>query len=102
MERAGDGAGGTLTMHGRDGSVLTPPQYALLRLGASRLVMQSPGGGGFGDPLDRDPALVARDVRDGVVSHAAAVAVYAVQLAADGMADLVATEQLRQARRKNR
>jgi N-methylhydantoinase B len=76
-----------------------PPQYALLRLGASRLVMQSPGGGGFGDPLDRDPDLVARDVRDGVVSDAAALAIYAVKLAADGTADPAATEQLRRARR---
>jgi N-methylhydantoinase B len=50
VEHGGDGAGGTLAVHGRDGSVLSPPQYALLRLGASRLVMQSPGGGGFGDP----------------------------------------------------
>ena len=29
-----------------------------------RLLLQMPGGGGMGDPLDRDPALVARDVRD--------------------------------------
>ena len=62
--------------------------------------MQSPGGGGFGDPLDRDPALVARDVRDGVVSNAAAVAVYAVQLAADCSVDPIATEHMRRARRK--
>jgi N-methylhydantoinase B len=100
VEHGGDGAGGTLAVHGRDGSVLSPPQYALLRLGASRLVMQSPGGGGFGDPLDRDPALVARDVRDGVVSNAAAVAVYAVQLAADCSVDPIATEHMRRARRK--
>ena len=100
VEHGGDGAGGTLAVHGRDGSVLSPPQYALLRLGASRLVMQSPGGGGFGDPLNCDPDLVARDLRDALISQAAAVAIYAVQLAADGSVDPVATEHLRQARRE--
>jgi N-methylhydantoinase B len=32
------------------------------------VVHDQPGGGGFGDPLDRDPALVARDVWNGKVS----------------------------------
>jgi N-methylhydantoinase B len=44
----------------------------------------SPGGGGFGDPRTRDPALVLRDVRDGVVSAAAAERDYAVAIAKDG------------------
>ena len=33
-----------------------------------RLVMEVPGGGGHGDPKRRDPALVAADVADGLVS----------------------------------
>ena len=100
VEHGGDGAGGTLVVHGRDGSTLTPRQYELRRLPASRLVMRSPGGGGFGDPHDRDPALVARDVRDGVVSAAAARDVYAVQLTADFMVDAAATGQLRRTRHR--
>jgi N-methylhydantoinase B/oxoprolinase/acetone carboxylase alpha subunit len=36
------------------------------------------GGGGFGDPLRRDPAAVERDLADGLVSPAAAAAVYGV------------------------
>ncbi len=32
------------------------------------VVLQSAGGGGYGDPLERDPEAVARDVADGVVS----------------------------------
>ena len=32
----------------------------------------APGGGGFGDPAERDPQRVARDVRLGYVSRAAA------------------------------
>ena len=42
--------------------------------------MRYPGGGGWGDPLDRDPALVVDDVRLGVVSLQAAGAVYGVIL----------------------
>ena len=34
------------------------------------------GGGGYGDPLDRDPAWVARDVEDGIVSEGRAREVY--------------------------
>jgi N-methylhydantoinase B/oxoprolinase/acetone carboxylase alpha subunit len=30
--------------------------------------IESAGGGGYGDPHDRDPELVRRDVRDGFVS----------------------------------
>ena len=36
------------------------------------------GGGGNGDPLDRDPAAVARDIENGAVSKAAARAIYGV------------------------
>jgi N-methylhydantoinase B len=42
------------------------------------VVMDTSGGGGFGDPLDRDPALVAADVAQGYVTSRAAEAVYGV------------------------
>lgn len=42
--------------------------------------MRYPGGGGWGDPLDRDPALVVHDVRIGAVSERAADAAYGVVL----------------------
>jgi N-methylhydantoinase B len=42
------------------------------------VMMESSGGGGFGDPLDRDPALVAADVADGYVTRDAAAAIYGV------------------------
>jgi len=44
-----------------------------------RLVLSLPGGGGMGSPTTRHPALVARDVRDGLVSAAAAERDYAVR-----------------------
>jgi len=42
-----------------------------------------PGGGGFGDPLSRDPEHVLRDVRQGVVSLAGAAADYGVAIDRD-------------------
>ena len=50
----------------------------------------------MGDPATRDPALVARDVRDGLVSAEAARRIYKVALTADGAPDLAATAALRQ------
>ena len=42
----------------------------------STLVMETPGGGGIGDPSARDPAAVRGDVEDGLVSGDAARRVY--------------------------
>jgi N-methylhydantoinase B len=41
-----------------------------------RLLLKLPGGGGYGDPRERDAALVERDVADGLVSEAAARRLY--------------------------
>jgi N-methylhydantoinase B len=52
------------------------------------------GGGGWGDPLERDPALVALEVRRGLVSPPGA-RVYGVVCRADGTLDIAATDTLR-------
>jgi N-methylhydantoinase B len=52
-------------------------------------------GGGFGDPLERDTALVAVDVLDGYLPAEAAEDVYGVVLTADGSVDEAATEAAR-------
>ncbi len=62
------------------------------------LRLETPGGGGWGDPLHRDPAKVARDVRRGLISTATAAAIYRVAASADGILDLTATEVLRAGR----
>ena len=49
------------------------------------------GGGGFGDPLARDPAAAAHDVANEKVSAEAARALYGVVIGADGLVDDVAT-----------
>jgi N-methylhydantoinase B len=60
-----------------------------------RLILELPGGAGMGDPTARDPVLVARDVRDGLVSSADARLLYRVSVAADGSIDEAATQELR-------
>ena len=57
--------------------------------------LETPGGGGYGDPHDRDPKAVARDVRLGFVSTEQARDAYAVIFGADGSLDTAATETLR-------
>jgi N-methylhydantoinase B len=59
------------------------------------------GGGGYGDPLDRPPELVAADVRVGIVSIPGAWRDYGVVVVAEssGQVDLEATRRLRAGRR---
>jgi len=52
------------------------------------------GGGGWGNPLERDADLVAFDVRRGLISNDGAQR-YGVVIAADGSVDTGATEKLR-------
>jgi N-methylhydantoinase B len=44
------------------------------------LFIKTPGGGGYGNPLDRDPQLVMKDVLDGLVSVEAARREYGVAI----------------------
>ena len=55
------------------------------------VVMQSAGGGGYGDPLARDPERVRRDVRGGSVAAVRAHDGYGVGLTPGGEVDLAAT-----------
>lgn len=67
-----------------------------VKLAAGRRVrLETPGGGGWGDPTRRDPARVSRDVRQGLISVEAARRDYAVVVAADGTLDAAATATLR-------
>lgn len=69
------------------------------------LAMRYPGAGGWGDPLERDPALVATDVEEGYVSVAGAKQHYGVVVGLDGgvaSVDAAATEELRESVRAAR
>ena len=61
-----------------------------------RLEITLVSAGGYGDPLERDPDRVARDVLDGLLSAAEARDSYGVVINPDnGEPDLEATEALR-------
>jgi N-methylhydantoinase B/oxoprolinase/acetone carboxylase alpha subunit len=57
---------------------------------------------GYGDVLERDPELVARDVGRGITTRWAAERVYCVALGDDGTVDEEATEERRAAERRRR
>ena len=69
--------------------------------GEDALYVRSDGGGGFGDPLEREPARVQADIEAGMVSEGVAASVYGVVMAngaVDEAATRVSRETLRQAR----
>lgn len=66
------------------------------------LVMLSAGGGGYGDPLNRDVDAVARDVAKGYVSSDQLRDSYGVVLGEDGEVDQNETEKFRQNRNAQR
>jgi N-methylhydantoinase B len=70
------------------------------------LAFFAPGGGGFGDPLDREPERVAHDVTNGWVGRERAREMYGVAVDARGTVDEPATtslrEQIRGARKQRR
>src|SRR6266853_2166266 len=57
--------------------------------------LELPGGGGFGDPHQRDAAQVAADVADGLITRETAERDYGVALRPDGSVDGGATARLR-------
>lgn len=59
------------------------------------------GGGGYGNPLERDAEAVAIDVRDELLTPSQAIEIYGVAFGPDGELDRTATEQLRSARLVN-
>jgi N-methylhydantoinase B/oxoprolinase/acetone carboxylase alpha subunit len=58
------------------------------------MLFVTPSGGGYGDPLERDPELVLLDVHEGLITAEVARDVYGVVLA-DGSVDEAATHALR-------
>ena len=77
-----------------------PTRYADYPLkGGDRFQLDTPGGGGLGNPLERDPAMVLADIREGYVSVEAAARDYGVVIAADAV-DEAATQKERVGRPK--
>jgi len=94
----GDAALNKFTYEQVDGAH-TPPMASKMvgiKLAQGQKVrLETPGGGGYGDVLERAPDAVAEDVRLGYVSADAAAKTYRTIIAADGSVDTAATEVLR-------
>src|SRR6267154_2396612 len=93
---------------GRDGGQPGAPGRVTLRSGRpirpkgrqtvpprDAIRLELPGGGGFGDPRERDPQRVLDDVLDGLISADEARREYGVAIDADGRLDRAETERLR-------
>jgi len=95
---AGSGVpvGSHVVRDGRELPFPTPGKVSGFRLvEGDVLVLQSAGGGGYGDPLEREPERVAADVREGYVTAGRAHERYGVVFLDDGSVDPAATESLR-------
>jgi 5-oxoprolinase (ATP-hydrolysing) len=95
-----DGLVGALVQNpGTPGERLLNPMVTGVPISAGDLFrIVAPNGGGFGNPLLREPARVRDDVLDGFATKADAETVYGVVLRREGLElaiDLEATEQLR-------
>jgi N-methylhydantoinase B/oxoprolinase/acetone carboxylase alpha subunit len=83
--------------------LVSPSKFANIRLRrGDRVRLVSPSGGGYGDPLARDPEAVASDVREGFVSRASARTAYGVVLDRAGGVDIARTSSLRAGMRASR
>ena len=87
-----DGAAGRVAR--RSGHTLRTKGFQVIPDG-DRLILELPGGAGMGAPAARDPVLVARDVRDGLVSAENARPLYKVALTQGFAVDEVETRRLR-------
>jgi N-methylhydantoinase B len=88
----GDGAGGSVRLS--SGPALNGKGTQTIPEG-EKVTIDMPGGGGLGQPTMRNPALVAADVRAGLVSEVAARDLYGVAVTPEGGLDEAETAALR-------
>jgi N-methylhydantoinase B len=91
---AGEAGGYLLRRPGEKTFIVMTGAHVPVPIGATAIV-RTGGGGGWGDPLDRDPALVQNDVAEGLISTAAARRCYGVALRRKMLLDENATRALR-------
>jgi N-methylhydantoinase B len=87
------------------GREVLPTMATMAFTADERVVSEAPGGAGYGDPLDRDPKLVALRVREEWISPERARSVYGVVVVMSGehfAVDYDATARLREHLKKER
>lgn len=98
----GDGGVNKVSIQ-RKSTLYVPPHLSKdqdIELGPGDVVrVSTPGGGGYGDPLRREPQKVARDVSRGYYTREQAEQLFGVALRADGAPDPERTASLRGRRR---
>jgi N-methylhydantoinase B len=67
-----DGAPGRVM----SGNEPVPAKGRVVLQDGEALLIETPGGGGWGDPARRDPALIESDLREGLVTRAGAAREY--------------------------
>lgn len=92
--RDGGSAGAAGSLHTNKGRALSGHGRQPIHPGET-LILNIPGGGGFGLPRERAEAAVVEDVADGLISRAAAVRDYAVAVRDNGDLDARRTSSLR-------
>jgi N-methylhydantoinase B len=88
----GGGDGGAGSVRTASGEPLHPKRQQRIPAG-ERIILSLPGGGGYGNPLERDPELVRRDAEDGLVSVEHAREAYGVVLTGASEGPCVDDEQ---------
>ncbi len=78
---------------GGNSRLLSYGEYEINR--GSAVYRRAASGGGYGDPLERDPRLVIKDLHDGIISETGAREVYGTIVDNYGGLDLAATENHR-------
>ena len=99
LDGGGEAAGNSIGIRRKGRWEMDLPNAKIFNVRLNRgdaYMMQSGGGGGFGDPMKRESELVAEDVREGYVSRAVAQSTYGVVLTAAGDVDVYATKLRRE------
>jgi N-methylhydantoinase B len=103
LQGGSPGSLGEYLLKKRSGDIQKLPSKCTIRINnGDTLIIRTPGGGGYGDPLIRDPKYVQKDVEAGLVSLDNAEKFYGVILDEKSMTLLEeATEALRKSIRKS-
>ncbi len=99
-----DGKTGKCTLNpGTENARVIPSRYSDHTLHPGDVVsLETPGGGGVGNPLERDPAMVLHDVRNGYVTREKAHELYGVIIEKNGSDFSLNEAETRRSREKFR